>query len=393
MYFRRLGKGADRLGRSFAGILLAALSTSVFAAYGDLNMTVGVTPISREAYELHMLILVICVIIGIIVFGAMFYSMFKHRKSVGHEPAQFHHSTKAEIIWTVIPCVILIGMAIPATSALIKMEDTSDADITIKVTGYQWKWKYEYLEEGITLYSNLAPSSRAAIYEDPNSVDHYLLDVDNKIVLPVDKKVRVLLTSDDVIHAWWVPALGMKKDAIPGFMNELWIKVDEDKAGVYRGQCAELCGKDHGFMPIVVEATSQAGYQQWLAGHKSAKAAEQLAAKRPWDHEELMTKGEAVYLSACAGCHQVDGSGIANAVPAVPAIRGSEIATGDIEEHLDLVEKGRPGTAMKPFSGQLSSVELAAVVTYQRNAFGNDTGDLVQPSMIVAARSAEAGGI
>jgi cytochrome c oxidase subunit 2 len=379
MYFRRLGKGADQLVRSFAGILLATLSTSAFAAYGDLNMTVGVTPISREAYELHMLILVICVIIGIIVFGAMFYSMFKHRKSVGYEPAQFHHSTKAEIIWTVIPCVILIGMAIPATSALIKMEDA-----------YQWKWKYEYLEEGVTLYSNLAPSSRAAIYEDPNSVDHYLLDVDNKIVLPVDKKVRVLLTSDDVIHAWWVPALGMKKDAIPGFINELWIRVDEDKAGVYRGQCAELCGKDHGFMPIVVEATSEAGYQQWLAGHKSAKAAEQTAAKRPWDHQELMSKGEAVYLSACAGCHQVDGNGIAGAVP---AIRGSKIATGDMEKHLEVVEKGRPGTTMKPFSSQLSSVELAAVVTYQRNALGNDTGDLVQPSMIVAARSAAAGGI
>jgi len=389
MYFRRLGARANQLIRGFAGILLAASSTSVFAAYGDLNMTVGVTPISREAYELHMLILVICVIIGIIVFGAMFYSMLKHRKSVGHEPAQFHHSTKAEIIWTVIPCIILIGMAIPATSALINMEDTSDADITIKVTAYQWMWKYEYLDDGVTLYSNLAPSSRDAIYKDPDAVDHYLLDVDNKIVLPVNKKVRMLLTSDDVIHAWWVPALGMKKDAIPGFINELWIRVDEDKAGVYRGQCAELCGKDHGFMPIVVEATSEAGYAQWLAGHKSAKAAEQIAAKRPWDHEELMAKGEAVYLTACAGCHQVDGSGIAGAVP---AIRGSKIATGDFEKHLEVVQKGRPGTAMKPFSGQLSNVEIAAVVTYQRNAFGNDTGDLVQPSMIAAARSAEGGG-
>ncbi|MDX1512171.1 MAG: cytochrome c oxidase subunit II, partial [Gammaproteobacteria bacterium] len=255
MYSRRVKTGVLRLIRGLAGILLTATCAGAFAAYSDLNMPVGVTPISREAYELHMLILVICVLVGIVVFGAMIISMIRHRKSLGHEPATFHHSTKAEIIWTVIPVLILVGMAIPATNALIKMEDTSDADITLKITGYQWKWKYEYLEDGVTVYSNLAPSSRAAIYNNPNAVDHYLLDVDNRIVIPADKKVRVLLTADDVIHAWWVPAFGMKKDAIPGFINELWIKVDKDKTGVYRGQCAELCGKDHGFMPIVVEVT------------------------------------------------------------------------------------------------------------------------------------------
>jgi len=378
------------IARGLAGIPLTAASASAFAAFSDLNMPVGVTPISREAYELHMLILIICVLIGIVVFGAMFIAMLKHRKSLGYEPAQFHHSTKAEMVWTVIPCVILVGMAIPATNALIRMEDTSEADITLKVTGYQWKWKYEYLEEGVTLYSNLAPSSRAAIYNDPKSVDHYLLDVDNRIVLPVDKKVRMILTSDDVIHAWWVPALGMKKDAIPGFINELWIKVDKDKPGVYRGQCAELCGRDHGFMPIVVEATTEAEYQRWVAAQKSAMAAGKTAALREWNRDELMAKGEQVYIAACAGCHQVDGSGVADAFP---AIRGSEVATGELKQHLQVVLKGRPGTAMKSFVGELSDVELAAVVTYQRNAFGNDVGDLVQPSMIAASRSVGSGEI
>lgn len=269
---------STRLSRLLVGAVLAATGTSAFAAFSDLNMPVGVTPISREAYELHMLILIICVVVGIIVFGVMFIAILKHRKSLGHEPAQFHHSAKAEVLWTVIPCIILVAFAVPATNALIKMEDTSEAGLTIKVTGYQWKWKYEYLEDGITFYSNLAPSSRAAIYEDPRAVDHYLLEVDERVVLPAGKKIRVLLTADDVIHAWWVPALGMKKDAIPGFINELWIRIDEDKTGVYRGQCAELCGKDHGFMPIVVEARNQEGYEMWVAERKAAMAAKKLAA-------------------------------------------------------------------------------------------------------------------
>ena len=267
-----------KLSRLLVGGLMTAIGTSAHAAFGDLNMPVGVTPISREAYELHMLILIICVVIGILVFAMMFISIMKHRKSLGHEPAQFHHSTKAEITWTAIPCIILVLMAVPATNALINMEDTSAADMTIKVTAYQWKWKYEYLEDGITFYSNLAPSSRAAIYEDPRAVDHYLLDVDERVVIPAGKKVRLLLTSDDVIHAWWVPALGMKKDAIPGFINEMWIRIDADKTGVYRGQCAELCGKDHGFMPIVVEARNEEGYKSWVAERKAARAASKVAA-------------------------------------------------------------------------------------------------------------------
>ena len=252
---------------------------NAMAAWNELNLPVGVTPISRDVYDLHMLVLWICVIIGIIVFGAMFVSIVLHRKAAGHKPAQFHHSTLAEIVWTVIPSVILLGLAIPATKTLIDMEDTSEAELTLKVTAYQWLWKYEYVEDGVSFYSSLAPSSRAAIYGDPWQVDNYLLEVDNPVVLPVGKKVRILLTADDVIHAWWVPALGVKKDAIPGFVNEMWVIIEEP--GTYRGQCAELCGKDHGFMPIVVEAKSHDEYKQWVAAYKAGQQTQLAATTTP----------------------------------------------------------------------------------------------------------------
>ena len=367
--------------------LLALGSTEAFAAW-DLNLPVGVTPISKIVYDLHMLILWICVVIGIVVFGAMFISIVRHRKAAGAQAAQFHHSTFAEIAWTVIPIVILVAMAIPATTTLIEMEDTTDADITVKVTAYQWKWKYEFIEDGVTVYSTLAPSSRQAIYEDPTQVENYLLEVDNPIVFPVGKKVRLLLTADDVIHAWWVPDLGQKKDAIPGFINEIWTLVEEP--GIYRGQCAELCGKDHGFMPIVVHATSDEEYGAWIAERKAAQAEQAALAMRTWSRPELMALGEKVYVTSCATCHQVDGSGVEGAFP---SIGGSHVATtGDMQAHLALVMDGRSGTAMQPFGSQLDDVELAAVVTYQRNAFGNATGDLVQPAIISAARSLKTGG-
>ncbi len=262
---------------------LAALFT-MLASHGamaawDLNLPVGVTPISRDVYDLHMLMLWICVIIGIIVFAAMFISIVLHRKAAGHAPAQFHHSTFAEILWTAVPFVILVGFAIPATRTLIDMEDTSESALTIKVTGYQWLWKYEYIEDGVSFYSSLAPSSRSAIYRDPWKVENYLLEVDNPVVLPVGKKVRILLTADDVIHSWWVPALGMKKDAIPGFVNEIWAIIEEP--GTYRGQCAELCGKDHGFMPIVVEAKSEDEYKQWVAAYKAEQQTQLAATTTP----------------------------------------------------------------------------------------------------------------
>lgn len=251
-----------------AGIA-ACLPGAAFAAW-DLNMRVGVTELSREIHGLHMLIFWICVLIAIVVFGAMIYSIVKFRHSQGAVPANFNHSTKVEVIWTVIPILILVGMAIPAAETLIKIEDTTNSELTIKVTGYQWKWHYDYLDQGVSFFSTLSRDSDAARQldsgVDPESVQNYLLDVDNRLVVPVDTKVRVLLTASDVLHAWWVPDFGMKKDAIPGFINEIWFRAD--KTGVYRGQCAELCGRDHGFMPVVVEVKSKEDYESWLASQK-----------------------------------------------------------------------------------------------------------------------------
>ena len=370
-----------RLARPAVGLagLLPPLGTA-HAAW-ELNMPRGVTQISREAYDQHMLMLWWCVAIGVVVFGVMFYSMIRHRRAAGHAAANFHHNTFAEIVWTVIPVLILVLMAIPATRALIVMEDTSEADMTLKVTGYQWKWRYEYLEDGVEFFSSLASQSREAIRTDAFSREHYLLEVDNEVVLPVGRKVRVLLTANDVIHAWWVPALGMKKDAIPGFINELWIRVDEP--GVYRGQCAELCGKDHGYMPIVVRAIPREEYVAWVGERHAEQEMVAQATQRDWTQEELMERGQEVYLTACAACHQPNGAGLP---PAFPAITGSPIATGPLDAHLDRVMNGRPGTAMAAFAGQLNDADLAAVITFQRNALGNALGDVVQPSLIRAAR-------
>ena len=370
-----------RLARPAVGLagLLPPLGTA-HAAW-ELNMPRGVTQISREAYDQHMLMLWWCVAIGVVVFGVMFYSMIRHRRAAGHAAANFHHNTFAEIVWTVIPVLILVLMAIPATRALIVMEDTSEADMTLKVTGYQWKWRYEYLEDGVEFFSSLASQSREAIRTDAFSREHYLLEVDNEVVLPVGRKVRVLLTANDVIHAWWVPALGMKKDAIPGFINELWIRVDEP--GVYRGQCAELCGKDHGYMPIVVRAIPREEYVAWVGERHAEQEMVAQATQRDWTQEELMERGQEVYLTACAACHQSNGAGLP---PAFPAITGSPIATGPLDAHLDRVMNGRPGTAMAAFAGQLNDADLAAVITFQRNALGNALGDVVQPSLIRAAR-------
>ncbi len=259
-------KSSQGLGRALACLVLTGLPDLVQAGFLDtINMPEGVTPISNHAYNLHMLIFTICAIIGVVVFGVMFYSIVRHRKSAGHEAAQFHHSTKAEILWTIIPVFILVGMAIPATRAVIDIENSSEAQLTIKVTGYQWKWRYQYVGTNIDFYSSLAKSSQDAIDtgQDPAEVQHYLLDVDNRVVIPVNQKVRLLLTAGDVIHAWWIPAFGMKRDAIPGSVNEMWINASE--TGVYRGQCAELCGAYHGFMPIVVEVKSDEDYKKWLA--------------------------------------------------------------------------------------------------------------------------------
>lgn len=365
--------------------VVAALASAWFAAGAAqadwaVNMPQGVTPLSGEIFDLHMWILWICVVIGIGVFGAMFWSMFHHRKSRGVEPAQFHESTTVEVIWTLVPFLILLVMGALATRTLIAMEDTRGADMTVKVTGYQWKWHYDHVDEGVAYFSNLA-TGWDEINNEAEKGEHYLLDVDNPLVVPVGQKVRLLVTAADVIHSWWVPELYVKKDAIPGFINETWFQVD--KPGTYRGQCTELCGKDHGFMPVVVVAKSEADYATWLAEQKSAKEAELLAAGADWAFPDLMAKGEEVYNTNCAACHQANGQGMA---PVFPAIAGSAVATGPLEAHLAVVMNGVSGTAMQGFGAQLSDLDLAAVITYQRNAWGNDTGDTIQASAIKAAR-------
>ncbi|CAM4213262.1 cytochrome c oxidase subunit II [Pseudoalteromonas ostreae] len=352
-------------------------------ANSQFNMREGVTDISNNVYQLHMTIFIICCVIGIIVFAVMFWALIHHRKSKGAIPAQFHESTKVEILWTAIPFVILIAMAVPATKTLIAMEDASKADLTIKITGSQWKWHYEYMGEDVAFYSILS-TPQQQITNQADKTNTYLLEVDKPLVLPINKKVRFLMTSDDVIHSWWVPDFAVKKDANPGFINETWTKINEE--GIYRGQCAELCGKDHGFMPVVVEARSEQAFANWLSEAKQAKEKAAIADAALLDQtlpkEELMTLGEQVYMASCAACHQPTGMGL----PGVfPALKGSPVVLGDIKDHIDVVLHGRPGTAMQAFDKQLSIKQLAAVITYKRNAWGNDTGDVIQPSQIQAA--------
>jgi cytochrome c oxidase subunit 2 len=353
-----------------------------FLAVGtsQYNLPVGVTDISRDVYELHMTIFYICCVIGLVVFAIMFWAIIHHRKSKGAVPAQFHESTKVEILWTAIPFVILIAMAVPATKTLIAMEDTTKADLTIKVTGSQWKWHYEYLDHDVSFYSVLSTPLEQITNQDEKT-ETYLLDVDKPLIIPKGKKVRFLMTSDDVIHSWWVPEFAVKKDANPGFINEAWTRVNE--TGIYRGQCAELCGKDHGFMPVVVEVKEPAEFDQWLANAQLEKAQAAAAEKASLDltlsKDELMTLGEQVYMANCAACHQPTGMGL----PGVfPALKDSPIALGDVRAHIGIVVHGKPATAMQGYSKMLSLKELAAVVTYERNAWGNNTGDLVQPSDI-----------
>ena len=366
-----------RLALSPVLILMAWVSAGAQAAgdkMNEINMPAGVTALGRDIYDLHMLIFWICVVTGVIVFGVMFYSIYYHRKSRGVTPATFHESTRVEIAWTVVPFLILIGMAVPATRTLVDIYNTDDAEMDIVITGFQWKWKYEYLSEdgeNVAFFSNLR-TPQSEIYNSEQKGEHYLLEVDEPVVIPVDTKVRFLITANDVIHSWWVPELAVKRDAIPGFINETWTLATEE--GVYRGQCAELCGKDHGFMPIVVNVVSKEEYSQWFTA-KQADAAEikELMAQN-FSLEELMERGKAVYDRSCLACHGANGEG-GLGLP----IAGSPIATGELKNHLEIGINGVPGTAMQAFGGQLNDVDMAAVITYQRNAFNNNMGDLVQP--------------
>ena len=368
-------------------LLSGLLPGGAWAGWSELNMPTGVTEVSEEVHGLHMLIFYICCAIGVVVFGIMIVSMFLHRKSRGAKASDFHESTTVEIVWTVVPLVILIAMAIPAARVLIKMEDFSDSEMSVKVTGYQWRWQYEYLDEGISFYSQLDPEQNAARQQGADIDlaqfgDTYLRDVDNELVLPVGKKIRFLHTAADVIHSWWVADFAIKKDSIPGFINENWATIEEP--GIYRGKCAELCGRDHGFMPIVVRAVPQEEYDAWVSDKKLEMASAEEAVTRHWSDEELAALGETIYGQSCVGCHQAKGQGIPGMFP---AIAGSAVATGDVAAHLATVMDGVEGSPMAAFRDSLSDAEIAAVVTYQRNAFGNAVGDAVQPLAVREART------
>jgi len=361
---------------TLTGAIAALMSSRAAIAEYGLNMTKGVSTISGDIYSLHMMVFWVCVAIGVVVFGAMLYSIITHRKSKGVKAAHFHESTTVEFIWTGIPILILVAMAIPASKVLIDVEVLDKADMTVKVTGHQWKWQYDYPEEGIGFMSNLAQSSREAIKLD-DKPENYLLEVDKRLVLPVDTKVRFLITSNDVIHNWWVPAFAVKQDANPGFINDTWAEITEE--GTYRGQCAELCGKDHGFMPIVVDVVSKDAFAAWVAGQKAEEEAATASATKTWSEEELMASGENIYNANCSGCHQKDGSGI----PGVfPAMTGSSIANGPAADHLNIVINGKGGM---PSFKMLGDADLASVITYERRAFGNN-GTVVQPSDVTSAR-------
>jgi cytochrome c oxidase subunit 2 len=366
---------------SFWGALLLLGAGNSFAGYSDtLNLRQGVTSISHKVFDLHMLIFWICVVACVLVFAVLIYSIFTHRKSKGAVPATFHESTTVEIIWTTIPFLVLVAMAVPATTTLLEMEDTRDADMSIQVTGYQWKWKYDYLDEDISFFSVLT-TPRDQIEGKAEKGENYLVEVDNPVVVPINKKIRFLITSNDVIHSWWVPDLGWKQDAVPGFINDAWTELTEP--GTYRGKCAELCGKDHGFMPIVLIAKTEEDYAAWVAEQKGAAAAAADAATQTLTMDELMAKGEVAYNATCAACHQANGAGI----PGVfPPIAGGPISTGDVAGHIDIVVNGKAGTAMQAFGEQLNAVDLAAIITYERNAFGNNAGDMVQPADVAAAK-------
>jgi cytochrome c oxidase subunit II len=373
---------------AFLGSALTFAAGTSHAAY-DLNLKAPVTEIATQIYDLHMLIVWVCLAIFVVVFAVMFYSLYKHRKSVGHKAAQFHEHHTLEIIWTIIPALILIVMAVPATKTIFAMKDTSAADMSVKVTGYQWKWEYDYLDKNVKFISNLS-TTQDQIDNKAEKSENYLLEVDNPMVVPVGKKVRVILTASDVIHAWWVPEFGVKQDAIPGFIKEVWFKAE--KEGTYRGQCAELCGKAHGYMPIVVEVVSEEKYNSWLVAKAEEAAAGAAGADKEWTKDDLLAKGKTVYEKNCAVCHQASGAGLP---PAFPAITGSKISLGAIygadgkylpDSHIDRLLNGKG--VMPAWKALLNDVEIASVITYTRQALGNaaTVDTIVQPAQIKAAR-------
>lgn len=368
--------------------LLLAVVIAGFAgmaqAEWQLNLQEPVTDLARRIYDLHTFLTIFITIIFVGVFGVLGYSLVMHTRKRGHKAADFHDNTTVEIIWTLIPTVILIAIAFPATIALVNQRDTSKPDLTIKATGYQWKWGYEYMSgdaSGIKFMSVLS-TPQAQIENKEAKGEHYLLEVDRRLVVPVNKKVRMLTTAADVIHNWSVPAFAVKTDAVPGFVRDGWFKAE--KEGIYRGQCSELCGKDHGFMPVVVEVVSEAKYAEWVAATQKEMLAAADDPNKVFTLEELVKRGEKVYATNCAGCHKPNGKGLP---PAFPALDGSAVVKGSKEGHLSMILNGKPGTAMAAFGAQLNDADIASVTAYERNAWSNKLNDVIQPAEVKALRT------
>jgi cytochrome c oxidase subunit 2 len=385
-----------------AGLLGMALPGLASALEWDLPR--AASPVAAEIHTLHNYVMLLVIVIFVGVFGVMFYSVFAHRKSKGHKAAQFHENTTAEILWTVIPAIILVVIALPATKTVIWQKDTSDPDLTIKATGYQWKWGYDYVQgegTGIHFLSTLSTPYDEIIGKAPKD-EHYLLEVDHPLVVPVNKKVRILATAGDVIHSWWVPAFGVKQDAIPGIIRDTWFRAN--RTGTFRGQCAELCGKNHAFMPIVVKVVTQDQYDAWVKQQKTQLASAAEDENKKWTLDELKAHGEKVYAANCVACHQATGLGIPGTFPPIAAghpfqaapqmlkeledrgfYKDGKVVEGPADHHIDIVLNGIPGTAMAPFGKQLSDTDIASVITYERNSWGNG-GGLVQPAEVRAQR-------
>lgn len=360
--------------------MLSLYPSKVFSDWDALNMREGVTQVSRDVFELHMLIFYICVAIGAVVFSVMFYSLFRYTKKRNPNPSTFHESTKLEVAWTVVPFLILIAMAVPASKTLTEIYDDEEGEINIQVVGYQWKWEYKYLEDDINFFSNLS-TDQDEIYNLVPKGENYLLEVDEPLIIPVDTRVRFLITANDVIHSWWVPDFAIKQDAIPGFINTAWTRAEE--TGIYRGNCTELCGKNHGFMPVVVKVVEKDEYSDWVLSKKEEAIKLAELTEKEWSLAELTQRGEGVYQKNCVACHQMNGEGLP---PIFPALAGSDIVMFDKDRNVEILMEGVQGAAMQSFANQLSEVDMAAVITYTRQAWGNaenGDGEYVVPSDIV----------
>ena len=366
---------------AFTALLMLSLYPSkVLSDWDALNMREGVTQVSRDVFELHMLIFYICVAIGAVVFSVMFYSLFRYTKKRNPNPATFHESTKLEVAWTVVPFLILIAMAVPASKTLTEIYNDEEGEINIQVVGYQWKWEYKYLEDDINFFSNLS-TDQDEIYNLVPKGENYLLEVDEPLIIPVDTRVRFLITANDVIHSWWVPDFAIKQDAIPGFINTAWTRAEE--TGIYRGNCTELCGKNHGFMPVVVKVVEKDEYNDWVLAKKEEAIKLAELTEKEWSLAELSERGEGVYQKNCVACHQMNGEGLP---PIFPALAGSDIVMFDKNRNVEILMEGVQGAAMQSFANQLSEVDMAAVITYTRQAWGNaenGDGEYVVPSDIV----------